>query len=105
MVLQNVPDACLIDDRVAVDQDVSECDDLVGICNLTRDPWVRSLQLIQRFTNDLELSFDRRLNEWRSCITVIIYALNKLDYRVGRIPNIPQEASRITPHRQLRVSG
>jgi hypothetical protein len=58
VVLDDVPDSCVIDCGVAVGEDVAESDDAGEFGDASREVWSGAGEMVEGFAGDLELSFD-----------------------------------------------
>ena len=69
VALHNVPHNPVVDSVVAVDQDISECDDPSILADVGDYRRIGLTKPIQRFTDDFKLPFDTRLQQ---CIRTVL---------------------------------
>lgn len=88
-----------------MDQNVAESDDFSKVRNLRRKLRIRTRQLCQRFTNYLELSFDRRMEN-----DIRVELLKRLPCKhrrncLGGLLRVPEENFRIELQTAAPVSA
>ena len=87
--------------RVAMDQLVSKSDYLWQMRNTGSQIRGRPGQLVQRFTNDFKLAFNRRVNKRCARLSVGIKPGGEfVDGRSG-IAHIPKPGTRVTLHKPV----
>lgn len=105
MLVDGVPDQFVVHDRVAVDQDVAQSNDAAEIGNLSGDTWCDPGKLVQSLTDDLELAFDRGLDEHVAPEVIECSASNEGLDVLDSISDVPQVRLGVTRHTGERGCG
>ena len=98
MTLDYTPYQPVVDRGIAVNEHVAESDDAWQICNGGRRLRIRSPQLSERLSRDLELSLDGASQQGIRLIVAEAFSSGELDHAAGCLMRIPKQLSSFSAH-------
>ena len=105
MILDDIPNDLIIDDIVAVNENVAEGDDLGVFGDLTGKIRIEFQQSAQGFADNFKLSFDGGAEQGIVSVMIKGFMASELEDQFRRLPYVFQPFLMFKRHRWFRDSG